>query len=1077
MKLVLAALTMMASSMVFSAADSTEDGNPTWRVDTPPLSVDAVQATLEVTEGTWMSLDVSPDGETIVFDLLGDIYRIPFEGGKAIPLRSGHAWEMQPRYSPDGKSIAFTSDIGGGENIWSLDLTSGESQQVTHESFRTLNNPSWSPDGDYIAARKHFTTSRSLGTGEIWLYHAKSESESIGIPLVERSSVTFQKELGEPMFSPDGTSVYYSMNTTPGDTFIYHQDSNKEIFQIRKLNLQTGETSKVVGGPGGAVRPTPSPDSRYIAYVKRVRAQSRLFIMDLDNGIETMLVDDIDQDVQETWAVQGVYPNMDWTPDSKQIVYWAHGKLWRVGLKGDAPVNIPFHVSDTRSIYPAPEVAVEVAPKNFKTKMVRFATPSPNGKSVVFESLGQLFIKHGDSKPKALTREENTGFAYSPVWSPDGNHIYFINWTDESLSTIFRISSRGGKAKQLNTEKGQYAGLSISRDGKTLAYEKLQGHTMRHPAWAENAGIYLMSIRSGKTKFVTKRGHSPQFGVDGRLLVRYRASTSGRDSSISKTKLISMTHDGLDKRELVESEFATSFKVSPDGKSLAFLENHHIYISPLPQTGRVIDISRESKSLPILRLSEIGGKYIRWSADSSQISWSVGPDLKTIDVKKAQLNGTNSAQDITSRNLSQTIASDKPDGTLAIINARLITMNASLDVMESGTIIVEGNRITAVGSDIDIPLNAEIMDAKGKTIIPGLIDAHAHGDYGQGEIVPTQNWNALAHLALGVTTVHNPFSIGSLAFSAAEYARAGLVLSPRIFSTGEGVYGAKSTNWAPIDSLGDALSHIRRLKAQGAFSIKNYNQPRRDQRQQVIEAVRQEGMMTVSEGGSLYHLDMNMIADGASGIEHNVPVLKMYDDVTQFWSQSNTGYTPTLVVTYNGLTSEDYYYQESNVWEHPILSNFVPPTVLQPRSVRRPMAPEADYSDDDSAAAAKVLMEAGIVVNVGAHGQREGLGTHWEMWSFVRGGMSPMQALSTATSNPAKYLGMDSDLGSIEIGKLADLVILNTNVLEDIKNSDDISHVVLNGRVFKANNLEEVVTGDKKLEPFWWHNQPHMQIR
>ena len=304
-----------------------------------------------------------------------------------------------------------------------------------------------------------------------------------------------------------------------------------------------------------------------------------------------------------------------------------------------------------------------------------------------------------------------------------------------------------------------------------------------------------------------------------------------------------------------------------------------------------------------------------------------------------------------------------------------------------------------------------------------------------------------------------------------------LILSPRIFSTGEIVYGAKSTSWVPVDSLDDALAHIRRLKAQGAFSIKNYNQPRRDQRQQVIEAVRQEGLMTVSEGGSLFHMDMNMIVDGATGIEHNVPTLKMYDDVTQLWQQSDAGYTPTLVVTYNGLTSEDYYYQHTEVWKHPILSNFVPPTVLQAKSVRRPMAPDSDYKDDDSAASAKVLLEAGVTVHTGGHGQREGLASHWEMWSFVRGGMSPMQALSTSTINPAIYLGMDHDLGSLETGKLADLLILDSNPLEDIRNTDDISHAVLNGRIYRAHDLTEEITGKSMLQPFWWQETAQGSIR
>jgi imidazolonepropionase-like amidohydrolase len=245
----------------------------------------------------------------------------------------------------------------------------------------------------------------------------------------------------------------------------------------------------------------------------------------------------------------------------------------------------------------------------------------------------------------------------------------------------------------------------------------------------------------------------------------------------------------------------------------------------------------------------------------------------------------------------------------------------------------------------------------------------------------------------------------------------------------------------------------------------------------VIEAARDAGMLVVAEGGSLYNMDMNLVADGSTGIEHNIPALKIYDDVRDFWSNTRVGYTPTLGVTYGGLTSEDRFYRDTEVWKHPLLSHFVPPTVLQPRSVRRVTAPEPDFRDDDAAAVAKQLMELGVLVNTGAHGQREGLATHWEMWSFAEGGMSPMQMLATATINPARDLGMDADLGSIETGKLADLQIVDGNPLEDVKTTDRITHVMVNGRLYRASDLGEEVTGSRPAPTLWWHNQPQHQIR
>ncbi|MEP4191706.1 MAG: amidohydrolase, partial [Sneathiella sp.] len=187
---------------------------------------DSREIDINVDNGTWMSLDVSPDGKTLAFDLLGDIYTMPTTGGTAKNIASGLAWDMQPRFSPDGKQLAFTSDREGGDNIWVMDVDGENKRSITKETFRLMNNPTWSPDGKYIAAKKHFTTSRSLGTGEIWMYHI--DGGSSGVQLVKKPSETHQKELGEPIFSPDGKSIYYSQNTTSGGTFIYAQNSHKE---------------------------------------------------------------------------------------------------------------------------------------------------------------------------------------------------------------------------------------------------------------------------------------------------------------------------------------------------------------------------------------------------------------------------------------------------------------------------------------------------------------------------------------------------------------------------------------------------------------------------------------------------------------------------------------------------------------------------------------------------------------------------------------------------------------------------------------------------------------------------------
>jgi Tol biopolymer transport system component len=407
-----------------------------WDVNAPP-GQRTREVRIETTEGTWMNLDVSPDGRSVAFDMLGDIYVVGIEGGTPRRLTSGLAFDMQPTFSPDGRSIAFTSDRGGGDNIWVMNVDGTGPRAITKETFTLLNAPTWSPDGRFIAARKHFTTQRSLGTGEIWLYDASGQGN--GQALVERPNPQHQKELGEPVFAPDGRSIYFSRNTTPGPIFEYAQNSNEEVFAIERYNLDTGERDEVAGGPGGAVRPTPSPDGRSLAFVRREEGRSRLFVKDLRSGRERKIYDDLDLDLQETWAVHGVYPMMDWTPDSRSILFWAGGKIRRINPDGTGAAEIPFRIADTRAVIDPPRPVVEVAPASVTTKMVRFPAVSPDGRQVVYESLGRLYVRGiAGGTPRPLTATDGD-FQLWPTWSRDGRSIAFVPGTTSGSANPHRL--------------------------------------------------------------------------------------------------------------------------------------------------------------------------------------------------------------------------------------------------------------------------------------------------------------------------------------------------------------------------------------------------------------------------------------------------------------------------------------------------------------------------------------------------------------------------------------------------------------------------------------------------------------
>ncbi len=1058
----------------FNLAVASEDAasEDKWDVSKPPGSSKNIP--IDTHSGTWMSLDVSPDGQTLVFDLLGDIYLMPMAGGEAKAINSGLAWSMQPRFSPDGSEVAFISDAGGGDNIWLMNTDGSNARQLTEEDFRLLNNPYWSPDGKYLAARKHFTTQRSLGTGEIWLYHRDGGS---GVPVVEKPSEEHQKELGEPAFSPDGKYIYFSVDRTPGPIFEYAQDSNGTVFEIRRHDLHSGETSSLVSGAGGAVRPTPSPDGRYLAFVRRIRGESALFIKDLVNGKESPIFTGLDRDMQEVWGVQGLYPNMGWTPDSGSIVFWSGGKLNKVAIENNEVSEIEFHVADTRTVYEVSRPAVEVAPASFESRMARNAKMSPDGSAIVFETAGRLYIRQlPNGKPKFLTSDADDHFEYAPSWSPDGKKIVFVTWNDQKLGQVHSVKANGGRSKQLSKQPAHYHAPRYSPDGYSIVVEISDGGWLTSPDWSVQTGVFRMPASGGAAEQITDNGSNPHFGTrNDRLYV-----TRSRESGDGKA-LVSIDLNGEAARVHAEGEYVSRFEVSPDDQHLAFRENYQVYVLPLPPGGQPLSLNTSVSSVPTTRASGIGGNFPNWSEGGQTINWTLGAtafsanvsDLFTQTGADSDVDDENATAAYTApeqgHSLALTLEADIPDGKVALTGARLITMAADDGgVIENGVIVIEGNRIIAVGNaDTEIPGDAVQVDVSGKTIIPGLIDAHAHGSAGVG-FIPQQNWMSYATLAFGVTTVHDPSNDATEIFSAAEMQRTGQILSPRIFSTGDIVYGARSTYFAEINSLDDAREHVKRLKAQGANSIKNYNQPRREQRQQVTVAAREENMLVVSEGGSLFHMDLSMVADGNSTIEHNLPQSMLYDDVLQFWGQTRVAYTPTLVVTYGGPSAETYWYQESNVWEHEILSHFVPPHILQPRSVRRITAPFSDFYHVVSATTAKKLSDQGVMVSIGAHGQREGLASHWEIWSFAQGGMSPVEALQAATITPARALGYERDLGSLEVGKLADLVVIDADILKDIYQTDKVTHVMLNGRLYEADTLNETVTGNRKTLPFYW---------
>ncbi|HQW92458.1 MAG TPA: hypothetical protein PKY28_05130 [Ferruginibacter sp.] len=450
------ALVLLVSFFVSGLLIAQEKKEPKkWDVNNPEGNYKEVNFT--VIEGTWMNLDVSPDGSTIIFDLLGDIYTMPATGGIATLLRGGHAFEVQPRFSPDGKKILFTSDAGGGDNIWVMNRDGSKPTQVTKESFRLLNNGTWSPDGEYIVARKHFTSTRSIGAGEMWLYHISGGG---GLQLTVRKND--QQDVNEPVFSPDGRYVYFSEEMYPGGFFQYNKDPNNQIFVIKQFDREKGTTETVTGGPGGAVRPQISHDGKWMAFIKRVRTKTVLYIRNLATSEEWPLLDNLSKDQQEAWTVFGSYTGYAFTPDDQHIIIWSNGKIIKVDVNGaNKASNIPFTCNVKQRVYEVPRFQQELNPETFTAHVIRNATTSPDGKTIVFNAAGYLWKKSlPNGKPERLISSNdpayrNAGFEFEPAFSADGKTILFVTWNDTLTGSIYKLPLQANsKPVKLTAAKG-----------------------------------------------------------------------------------------------------------------------------------------------------------------------------------------------------------------------------------------------------------------------------------------------------------------------------------------------------------------------------------------------------------------------------------------------------------------------------------------------------------------------------------------------------------------------------------------------------------------------------------------------
>ena len=1056
-------------------------------------------------EGTWLSLDVSPDGKTIVFELLGDIYTLPIEGGTAKLIDGGMAFDSQPKFSPDGKWIAFISDREGSENIWVMHPDGSGVKQVSKDPNNEFASPSWSPDGNYIFISK---AGFGITTFEIWMYHVDGGS-GVQITKAKPTPTTPRRERGNAVgvvASPDGKYLYYAKRQGG-----FEYNAQFPLWQIARRDRRTGDEDILLEQAESSFRPVLSPDGTQLLYVTRYETESGLRMRNLQTGEDRWVRYPITRDDQESRFTRDLFPGYAFLPDGKEIVYNQDGKIRRLNITTGAENVIPFTAQVSQELGPKLDFPQKVEQGPVRVRLIQGPVESPDGKRMVFSAMTHLYIMDiPGGKPKRLT--SGKAHEFQPAWSPDGKSIAYVTWSSAG-GQLWKVSAAGGTPQQLSKSDALYSNPVWSPEGTRVvalrgnAYDR--DRLQFDSGQTHNADLIWIPAQGGDANLIlpARGAGSPHFTHDKDRIYLY-----------TPQGLVSLRFDGTDRRTHIQVKgtggyfaeepiAADDVQASPDGQWVLAHVMNQLYVTAMPVVGgEAPTVNVSSPSVAVKRLTDIGADYFNWADDGKTITWAVGASLfreplnaisfeppkedekKEGDKKDAGAQSADPSKDekkdekkeakklkeedknVEEIAVNLEVPRKTPKGTVVLRGATVVTMKDE-EVLRNADIVVEDNRIKSVGARGAVPSGAKVFDLAGKTIVPGFIDTHAHWFEIRRGILDTENSAFLANLAYGVTAGLDVQTSTNDMFAYQDLVDSGDIIGLRAFSTGPGVFS--DNDFKSMEEVKGVLTKYR--KYYGTHNIKSYIVGNRRQRQFMVQASKELEMMPTTEGGLDLKLNLTHVIDGFHGNEHTLPITPLYKDVLQMFAQSGIAETPTLIVNYGGPFGQEYWFENTEVHDNAKLNRFTPHNLLDEKTNRRPdWFRKDEYAFPKLAAQMAKLSRAGGLVGVGSHGQLQGLGYHWEMWMLASGGMTPLEVLRCATLNGSKIIGRPEDLGSIETGKLADLVIFDKNPLDDIHNTNTIHWVMKNGELFEGDTLDEVWPEQKKLEPlyFWNFDKP-----